>query len=252
LYEPDELIPPKQTDETKGKGYNGMVQDMNRIWENCCTFLGADSDLAKTGRQLQMLFDAFCGHRILSSLGQSNVSSSSSSSSLLSLIDIMGNTSYACLSYAQKLDILDWLVDAVMSTASFRSYVEEIADLRYKTARIKRTAPSAKSVATAAAFAAAEAEIKEAEVREEEAAAAVVMEEETTDTGRPKRNVAVKPKHEPVLTVSSPAPAPVVESNEKKESDVAEAALLARLDEFEGVCLHLQVDSFLSIFCFFV
>lgn len=246
MYEPDELIAPKPTDETKGKGCIGIVQDINRVWENCSTFLGDDSDLAKTGRQLQMLFDAFYGHRILGSVGKSN--RPSSSSLLFSLIDIMGNTSYSCLAYAQKLDILDWLVEEVMSTASFRSYVEEIAELRYKTAKIKRSIPSAKSLATAAAFSAAAAEIKEAEIREEAmataaatAAAAVAIEEETADTGRPKRSLAVKSKLDPVLTLSSSTPAPVVESNDKKEIDAAEAALLARLDEYEGVCLHLQV-----------
>jgi len=128
-------------EDTKGKGHVGVKQDVQRIWENCSTFLGEDSDLAKTGRQLEILFGAFYSHRILGAMDQTQRLPSSL------LIEKMGTTSYQCLSYEEKLDILDWLVDEVITTSEFRSYIDEIAELRQKTARLKRSTPSGEQTA---------------------------------------------------------------------------------------------------------
>ena len=137
-----EPVAPKPFDSTRSAGHTGVYQDIQQIWSNCSTFMGADSDLAATGRQLHILFDAFYSHRVLGSLSRKPEARSGQQS----LLNALNTYEYPSLPYCHKLDILDWLVEEAMGTALFRAHIEEIADVRHKAAKIRRSSMSGNSV----------------------------------------------------------------------------------------------------------
>ena len=98
--------------------------------------------------QLKILFNAFYSHRICGAVHTkseltSTSSSSSSSFPLQSLAHKLSNVEYQSLDYTEKLKLLDWLLEEVMSTNAFRAYVEEISDVRYKASKLKRASYAA-------------------------------------------------------------------------------------------------------------
>jgi len=108
--------------------------------------MGENNTLSMHANQLKILFNAFYSHRICGAVytkseDASNSSSSSSSSSffpLQSLAHKLSRVEYQSLEYTEKLKLLDWLLEEVMSTNAFRTYVEEISDVRYKASKLKR------------------------------------------------------------------------------------------------------------------
>ena len=130
---------PLANTRTKGRGHQGVYEDIKKIRLNCETYYGSTHILSAAGKTLEDMFERLY-HRRISSVLQSkgnNILPSSGSIRFSRNFDLsevltkMRNFDYENNSFAVKLCALQWLCDEVLCTTAVRDQLDDVSELRY-------------------------------------------------------------------------------------------------------------------------